>query len=74
MRPSERGKGIGIVYCYIPYKTILMLGRLVDYLINEAKRKGCYKVILNCKEDNVRFYEKCGLKRHGIEMKRYLEE
>ncbi|CAG58419.1 uncharacterized protein GVI51_D02101 [Nakaseomyces glabratus] len=29
---------------------------------------GCYKVILDCDEKNVAFYEKCGYKRAGVEM------
>eukprot|EP00420_Gonyaulax_spinifera_P016766 CAMPEP_0197911752 /NCGR_PEP_ID=MMETSP1439-20131203/73432_1 /TAXON_ID=66791 /ORGANISM="Gonyaulax spinifera, Strain CCMP409" /LENGTH=182 /DNA_ID=CAMNT_0043533501 /DNA_START=62 /DNA_END=610 /DNA_ORIENTATION=+ len=29
-------------------------------LAREAQRAGCYKVILDCNEDNVAFYQKCG--------------
>lgn len=29
---------------------------------------GCYKVILDCSEDNVPFYEKCGLTRKEVQM------
>ena len=31
---------------------------------------GCYKVILDCAEANVVFYEKCGLTRKEIQMVR----
>lgn len=33
-----------------------------------AKEAGCYKVILDCAENNVAFYEKCGLTRKEVQM------
>ncbi|GCE99368.1 glucosamine-phosphate N-acetyltransferase-like protein [Zygosaccharomyces mellis] len=46
------------------------LGRaLIDHLTNLGLRH-CYKVILDCDERNVRFYEKCGYSRAGVEMQR----
>jgi hypothetical protein len=33
-----------------------------------ARGKGCYKVILDCADHNVAFYEKCGLTRKEIQM------
>lgn len=33
-----------------------------------AQELGCYKVILDCSEDNVPFYEKCGLTRKEVQM------
>ncbi len=51
-----RGKGIGKA--------------LVDYLVEEARKGNCYKVILNCSEDNISFYKKCGFNQNGkIEMR-----
>lgn len=48
------------------------LGRkLIETLHRIAKGKGCYKVILDCSEDVVGFYEKCGLVRKGFEMAHY---
>ncbi|KAH3685128.1 hypothetical protein WICPIJ_003895 [Wickerhamomyces pijperi] len=45
---------------------------LGKFLIKElsliAKRSGAYKVILDCSESNVKFYEKCGYKEAGVEM------
>jgi len=42
-------------------------------LMNEIKRKakdaGCYKIILDCSENNIQFYEKCGFTSHEIEMR-----
>lgn len=33
---------------------------------------GCYKVILDCSEDNVRFYERCGFVRKEVQMAAYI--
>lgn len=51
------------------------LGRsLVDFLVDYAHDRGVYKVILDCSDDNVPFYEKCGFIKKGVEMARYFEE
>ena len=51
----------------------LRLGLLViEALINIAKERGCYKVILDCAENNVAFYERCGLTRKEVQMVKYL--
>ena len=42
---------------------------LVRFLVEEARRLGCYKVILNCREGNVPFYEKTGFRRHDVGMR-----
>lgn len=45
------------------------LGRfLIDNLTQLGFDAGCYKVILDCDEKNVPFYEKCGYYRAGVEM------
>ena len=44
---------------------------LIEYLTNQAKEKGCYKVILNCVERLQPFYEKCGYTHKNIEMSKY---
>lgn len=36
-----------------------------------AKEIGCYKVILDCSEGNVGFYERCGLVRKEVQMVKY---
>jgi glucosamine-phosphate N-acetyltransferase len=54
---NYRGKGLG--------------KRLIDRLTKDARNAGCYKVILDCSECNVPFYEKCGFTRHGVEMSLY---
>lgn len=44
---------------------------LIQYLCEYSKLKGCYKVILNCSDENIAFYEKCGLQRKCNQMARY---
>jgi phosphoacetylglucosamine mutase len=43
-------------------------------LLTQAEKVcvGCYKVILDCSDQNVPFYEKCGYERKGNEMARYM--
>ena len=40
--------------------------RLIQHLLSEAK--DCYKVTLDCSDENVPFYESCGLERRGNQM------
>lgn len=49
------------------------LGKLIvdhcrEYALNEH---GCYKISLNCSENNIPFYEKCGFKQKGNQMSFY---
>ena len=46
--------------------------RLVGACAEAARGAGCYKVILDCSEANVPFYEKCGLVRKEVQMVQYL--
>lgn len=46
--------------------------RLLERVRQEAVDMGCYKIILDCSEDNQAFYEKCGLTRKEIQMVEYL--
>jgi glucosamine-phosphate N-acetyltransferase len=43
--------------------------QLVNKLISIGKEKNCYKIILNCHENNKHFYEKCDFSQAGLEMK-----
>jgi glucosamine-phosphate N-acetyltransferase len=46
------------------------IGRsLVRRLLAAAHDAGCYKVILNCKEHNIPFYERLGFRRNETEMR-----
>ncbi len=52
-----RGKGFG--------------KKLIKYLTNLGIESNCYKLILNCKEENCEFYKKCGFIRKETEMVQY---
>ncbi len=53
---AQRGKGIGT--------------RMIEYLIRQARKKNCYKIILNCAKHNIPFYKKCSFIETGeIEMR-----
>lgn len=54
---SARGTGVG--------------RELIERLATTAKELGCYKVILDCGEQNVGFYEKCGFSRKEVQMALY---
>lgn len=51
---DQQGKKLGI--------------RLIKALIAIGKAQGAYKVILDCSDHNIGFYEKCGLVKAGVEM------
>lgn len=44
---------------------------LIDRLAAICEERGCYKVILDCDENNVEFYERCGFERKGVQMGKY---
>ena len=46
---------------------------VVDALFNIAKENGCYKVALQCKEHNVKFYEKCNYEISGVAMQVFID-
>ena len=49
------------------------IGRIiVNSLFDIAKEEGCYKVVLQCKEHNVVFYEKCNYEQSGVAMQRFV--
>ncbi|MFQ6025100.1 MAG: GNAT family N-acetyltransferase [Nitrosopumilaceae archaeon] len=43
--------------------------KLIEALLDYAKKKGCYKTILGSADDVMPFYEKLGFKRHSNEMR-----
>ena len=45
--------------------------KMIDHLSEESKKMGCYKIILDCSDENIGFYEKCGYKRKGAQMAKY---
>ena len=46
--------------------------KIIDFLTSEAERLGCYKILLDCSDHNVGFYEKCEYARKGAYMAKYL--
>lgn len=54
---SQRGKNLGKI--------------LLQILKDLAVKMGCYKVILDCEESKVQFYEKCGFTEKGRQMAFY---
>jgi glucosamine-phosphate N-acetyltransferase len=48
----------------------LGLGKtIIDALVEKSREMACYKVILDCNSENVKFYEKCGFNKNGVEMR-----
>ena len=45
--------------------------KIIDHCVNYAKQNDCYKIILDCVETNVCFYEKCGFEKKGAFMVLY---
>ena len=43
--------------------------KLMEHCISYAKLAEAYKVILDCSEENVPFYEKCGMRRYEVCMR-----
>ncbi|KAI9094611.1 acyl-CoA N-acyltransferase [Phlyctochytrium arcticum] len=53
----------------------LNLGKLViETLKHIGKLTGCYKIILDCSNDNIPFYQKCGFAHKEFEMVMYIDE
>lgn len=48
----------------------LGLGKmLIKDMLNISVQKSCYKTILNCSDENIAFYEKCGMYRAETQMR-----
>lgn len=57
--PNRRNKGIGKM--------------VVNALYEIARENKCYKVVLQCQQNNVFFYEKCSFNVGGSAMQRFVE-
>tara|TARA_B100000029_G_scaffold465569_1_gene500327 strand:- start:3365 stop:3796 length:432 start_codon:yes stop_codon:yes gene_type:complete len=57
---EARGKMIGVL--------------LIKELIEVARKKGCYRITLFCKEELINFYSRNGFKVNNVVMKKYLSE
>jgi len=42
---------------------------LIERLKELAIERGCYKTILNCSEENIGFYKKCGFYQKEVQMR-----
>ena len=51
------------------YRNINVGKALIEYMINIAKERQVYKVILNCNEGNADFYRKCGFHKNNLQMR-----
>jgi len=47
---------------------------LINYLQSIAIKEKCYKIILNCSDKNIPFYESCGFNSVNVEMSIYLHK
>ncbi len=54
VRPGFEGRGIGRA--------------LMEQAIKTAKKAGCYRILLDCSDHNIPFYEKLGFHSRGNEM------
>ncbi|CAE6454517.1 acyl-CoA N-acyltransferase [Rhizoctonia solani] len=57
--PKMQGKKLGL--------------RIINTLTHISEHQGAYKTILNCSNDNIPFYQKCGFKQKENEMAKYAE-
>ena len=50
------------------YRNMGIAKQIINFLKAKAKKKMCYKIILNCTEELVPFYEKNSFKKSAIQM------
>ena len=43
--------------------------QLIKKVMEIARKNGCYKVILNCYSERIKFYERCGFKQDSYTMR-----
>ena len=56
------------------YRGINLGKRLITEAVNYCKEADCYKVILDCTDSNMEFYNKCGFIHNGNQMSLSLSE
>ena len=59
VNPEYQGQGLG--------------EEIVTHLIDLSKEYGCYKCILNCDVNLIKFYQKCGLEPKNMQMVKYIK-
>ena len=60
------------IVSHLNYKNKDVGKTIVNGLFDIAKREGCYKVSLQCKNNNITFYEKCQFDLSGVFMQRFI--
>lgn len=55
VKKEYQGKGVG--------------KKIINALLKHAKKKGCYKTILDCSDELIPFYKNIGFKRHSNSMR-----
>lgn len=53
------------------YRNNGLAKKLIEYCLDYSKKENCYKVILNCNENLIHFYEKFGFQNKNKEMSLY---
>lgn len=43
--------------------------QMVNALVSKAREAHCYKIVLNCSDENIPFYEKCGFTKKESQMR-----
>ena len=66
-KEGQSTAGVGTAGAIIIFS---LLHRVVLALVQEAERAGCYKVMLDCEQGNIGFYEKCGFQQKEVQMVR----
>lgn len=65
--PKEHGRPAGLIediWVHENYRGRGIGKEIIRQLIEIAKGKKCYKVVLICADHNIAFYEKCGFHSH----------
>lgn len=74
LRAGQNSKGAPAAWCCkhsqggISTPGVCGTYRVIEALVKLAEEAGCYKIILDCSEENVPFYEKCGLYKKEVQM------
>lgn len=56
------------------YRSLGIAKRIIEDLVKQSFDRNCYKVILDCKDELCKFYEKNGFKLNGNQMSLYKRE
>lgn len=55
------------------YRSMGIASSLIKWVIDIAIQKGCYKIVLNCKSENIPFYSKFDFTQKETQMSLYLK-